>query len=150
MMYNLLNDSIIRVRTYNGEAVSLTLPGVLAALIRNEIASFPGLRPHQAPAWHMFRVQLAALALQRAGEEELSKDADHWAELLRALTPDFPGDEPWHLIVEDRAKPAFMQPSEPEEIKYTGVVPAADQLDMLITAKNHDLKQAIAEMAEPD
>ena len=100
--------------------------------------------------WHMFLVQLAALALQRAGEKDLSKDADRWAELLRGLTPDYLADEPWHLIVEDRTKPAFMQPNEPEGIKYTGVITAADQLDMLITAKNHDLKQAIAEMAELD
>ena len=43
-----------------------------------------------------------------------------------------------------------MQPPEPEGIKYTGLATAADQLDMLITSKNHDLKQAIAEMAELD
>ena len=89
MMHNLLIESIIRVRTHKGEAVFLTLPGVLAALARDGIASYPGLRPHQTPAWHMFLVQLAALALQRAGEDDLSKDSDHWAKLLRGLTPEF-------------------------------------------------------------
>ena len=149
-MHNFLTDPLIRIRTHGEKSRELTLPGVLAALARDGIASYPGLRPHQTPAWHMFLVQLAALALQRAGERDLSNDADHWAELLRGLTPEFPADEPWHLIVEDRAKPAFMQSPESEGIKYTGVVMAADQLDMLITSKNHDLKQAIAEQGEAD
>lgn len=150
MTYNLLSDQIIRIRTHEGKSAAVSLPGVLAALARDEITAYPGLRPHQVPAWHMFLVQLAAHAMHRAGKSDLPEEAETWAGLLHGLTPDFPEDEPWHLIVEDRSKPAFMQPGEPEGLRYTGEATAPDQLDMLITSKNHDLKQAVADQAELD
>ena len=126
---------------------ALSLPAILAALARDEIDSFPSIRPHQSPAWHMFLVQLAALAMHRAGLTELPSDEEKWRDLLRGLTPDFAYDEPWRLVVEDRTKPAFLQPPVPQGVKLENLIPAPDTLDLLITAKNHDLKQGVARRA---
>ncbi|MBT3072124.1 hypothetical protein KKP04_14810 [Rhodomicrobium sp. Az07] len=139
-MNNLLTQPLIR--TAPGEAMSL--PGVLAALSRDEIDSFPALRPHQAPAWHMFLVQLAALALHRAGRDYLPRDEVEWRSLLRTLTTNFPEDEPWRLAVADWAKPAFLQSPVPGSVKLENKLFSPDALDLLITSKNHDLKQAVA------
>jgi CRISPR system Cascade subunit CasA len=122
----------------------LTLPGVLAALGRDEVDSFPALRPHQAMFWHMFLVQLAALALHKAGRSEAVASEAEWKALLRGLTPDFPADEPWRLVVDDWTKPAFMQPPVPDGVELGNDVATADALDLLITSKNHDLKQSVA------
>jgi len=46
-----------------------TLFGAFAALARGEAWSFPALRPHQRKPWHAFTVQVAALALIRAGTD---------------------------------------------------------------------------------
>ena len=142
---NLLTDPLIS--SISGHRFSL--PGLFAAMARGEIDGFAFLRPHQRPAWHMFLVQLAVLALDRAGQRELPEAEAEWTELLRGLTPDFPDDEPWHLIVADRTKPGFMQPPDPGGLKWTPV-PTPDALDMLITSRNHDLKSAIAHEAAPE
>lgn len=125
-------------------SANLTLPGTLAALARDEIESFTALRSHQAPAWHMFMVQLAALALHKAEREDIPGREDEWLTLLRGLTPDYPGDEPWCMVVDDWSKPAFLQPAVHEGVKLGNEVETADGLDLLITSRNHDLKQMIA------
>jgi CRISPR system Cascade subunit CasA len=122
----------------------VSLPGLLASLARDEVDSFPALRPHQAPAWHMFLVQLAALALHRAGTNQLPQTEPEWAQALRGLTPEFPEDEPWRLVVEDWSKPAFLQPPVPAAVTLKTEVSTPDALDLLITSRNHDLKQAVA------
>lgn len=126
----------------------VTLPGLLAALVRDEVESYPALRPHQAPAWHMFLVQLAALALHRAGVSDLPDSEAAWTQLLRGLTPKFADDEPWCLVVEDASKPAFMQSPVPNGVILGNVTSTPDALDLLITSRNHDLKQAVARQAE--
>ncbi len=142
MTHNLLVDPLIHT---NGDA--LTLPGVFAVMARGEVASFPALRPHQRPAWHMFLVQLAVLA--RSGEDDpLPEDEDTWRENLRGLTPEFDDDAPWHLVDEDDSKPAFLQPPDPGGAKWSDVA-TPDALDMLITSRNHDLKREIAHDAAP-
>ncbi len=143
---NLLTQPLIKT-TPGG---SCSLPGVLAALSRDAIESYPALRPHQAPAWHMFLVQLAALALHQAGRDELPKDEDAWRGLLRGLTPDFHDDEPWRLVVGDWSKPAFLQPPVPISVKIENGLYSPDAIDLLITSKNHDLKQAIARRGAPE
>ncbi len=140
---NLLTEPLISASPCG----ALSLPGALAALVRDEVKHFAALRPHQAPAWHMFLVQLAALALHGGGRGELPRDEGEWRELLRGLTPEFPDDEPWRLVVEDWSKPAFLQPAVPRDVKLENPVPTPDALDLLITSKNHDLKQAVAEGA---
>lgn len=140
-MNNLLTDPLFRTNLPE----ALSLPALFAALMRDEVSHYPSLRPHQDAPWHMFLAQLGALALHRAGCVEPPTDEGSWREVIRALTPGFDNDEPWCLIGNDRSKPAFMQPPEPEGVivKYqVGETP--DSLDMLITAKNHDLKQSVA------
>ena len=136
---NLLTDPIISVSCTQ----RLSLPALFAEMTRGNVQYFFALRPHQRPAWHMFLVQLAALALWNAKQTELSDDAATWKVLLRGLTMDFPDDEPWRLVVEDRAKPAFLQPPAPDNLTWSSV-PTPDALDLLITSKNHDLKQSVA------
>ena len=145
-MYNLLTQPFIRTTPHG----ALTLPGLIAALARDEVEDFPALRPHQHPGWHMFLVQLAALALHEAGREDIPKDTAAWATLLRGLTPDFKEDEPWSLVVEDMTKPAFLQPPAPEGVTLKNEVPSADALDLLITSRNHDLKKAVARNGQPE
>ena len=149
-MNNLLRDPLIRIETAMGiERVSL--PGVFAALVADRVESFPALRAHQAPAWHMFLAQLGAIAMHRAGLAQPPGDADVWREIIHALTAsDFPGGEPWQLVVVDRSRPAFMQPPVPEGATLDSVRGTPDALDMLITSKNHDIKQAVATSAEAD
>jgi len=127
---------------------SVSLPGLLASLSRDEIDSFPALRPHQAPALHMFLVQLAALALHRAGTSHIPQTELEWAQALRGLTPDFPEDEPWCLVVNDRNVPAFLQPPVPAGMTLKTEVSTPDSLDLLITSRNHDLKREVARRAE--
>ncbi|WP_377295372.1 hypothetical protein [Rhizobium sp. SG2393] len=122
----------------------LTLPGVLAALARDKVDGFAALRPHQTASWHMFLVQLAGLALHRAGVADIPVDEADWAALLRGLTPGFAGDEPWCLVVKDTSTPAFLQPAIPDGVTLGNPVETADGLDLLITSRNHDLKQMIA------
>ncbi len=143
--YNILKAPLLSI----GSGRSATLPGLFAAMARGEDVHFPALRPHQRPAWHMFCVQLAALALWHGGEMEPPRDEDAWRTLLRGLTPDFPDDEPWCLVVEDRSKPAFMQPPDPGGLKWTPVL-TPDALDMLITSRNHDLKQQVMVESSPE
>ena len=144
MTYDLLNDPLIQT---DGRWHSL--PGLLAAMARGEVAGFPALRPHQRPAWHMFLVQLAVLALDAAARRDLPEGEEDWRAALRALTPDSPDDVPWHLVGADRTRPAFLQPPDPGELKWSPVA-TPDALDMLITSRNHDLKREIARAAEAE
>ena len=121
----------------------LSLPGVLAALSRDEVDNFPALRPYQAPAWHMFLVQLAALALSRERARKIPEAGASWAAALGGLTAAFDADEPWCLAVDDLSKPAFLQPPVPDGVTLQNIVASPDALDLLITARNHDLKQTI-------
>ena len=149
---NIINQPLIRMLTAIG-SLPASLPQVYAALMADEVEAFPALRPHQRHAWHAFLVQLGAMSMHRAGLTEPPKDAERWADLIRGLTPDYPGDEPWQLVVDDITKPAFMQPpaSSPDlEKDYKSVVATPDELDMLVSSKNHDLKVAAAAHAGAD
>jgi CRISPR system Cascade subunit CasA len=96
-------------------------------------------------------VQLAALALHRAGVGEPFSDTDPWRAALLALTPDDPDGAAWCLIAPPD-RPAFMQPPVPEGrlSGWKGPLRSPDELDMLITSKNHDLKASRMQRAEPD
>ena len=139
---NLITDPILTLS--NGKTISL--PALFAALVTGEVPGFRALRPHQRPAWHMFLVQLGALAVCNAQCDELPDDVAAWVAALRGLTPDHPNDEPWRLVVEESDKPAFMQPPDPGNLKWSSVA-TPDALDLLITSRNHDLKKALAKQA---
>lgn len=149
MTLNLIETPVIRAEI-GGELRLLTLPETLAALMRDEVAAFPGLRPHQRHAWHMFLAQLCVIALHRADEREIPAGAEDWAELLPDLTGG--AGEPWSLVVADLSKPAFLQPPAPEGsiAVLKNAIPSPDALDVLITSKNFDLKSAVAVRAQPD
>ena len=152
-MLNLLTECLIRYRKSGNGIVEASLPEVYAGLTADEVESFPALRPHQRHAWHAFLVQLGAMALQRAELDTLPSDADEWRRVVRGLTLDYPDDEPWQLVVEDITKPAFMQPpaSSPDrEQDFKNTVSTPDEMDMLVTSKDHDLKSAVAEHARFD
>ena len=153
MVYNILRDDIIRISTENGSHVHASLPETYALLMRDEVLAFPALRPHQRHAWHAFLVQLGTMAMHKAGLTEPPEDINEWVRIIHALTPDYPDDEPWQMVVEDITKPAFMQPpasSKDKEKDYKNKVRTPDELDMLVTAKNHDLKTAIASITAVD
>lgn len=139
---NLLDTPVIST-----QSVRHSLPGLLAALSRHEVEAYPALRPHQRPAWHMFLVQLGALALLGGGLDTPPEDAAAWRDLLLDLTK---GDATaWALVgPEDRA--AFLQPAAPGGTKDWHRVETPDALDMIITSKNHDLKQTVARRAAPE
>ena len=153
MEYNVLIDPLIGISTSDGSFVRGSLPGVFAALMRDEVEAFPALRPHQRHAWHAFLTQLGALAIHRAGLDGPPDSAEEWRRIVRGLTSDYPNDEPWHLVVGDITRPAFMQPparSEDGLKDYKTAVLTPDGLDMLVLSKNHDIKSAVAVRAEAD
>ncbi len=148
--HNLLKDKLIRFE--NGQGVErASLAEVFAALMADRVESFPPLRAHQWPAWHMFLAQLGAIAAHRAGLSEPPQTAAEWERIIGALTrSEFPEDEPWCLVVDDWKKPALLQPPVPEGVTLEKRAATPDALDMLITSRNHDLKQSIAAEAELD
>ncbi len=144
-MHNLLKDHLIRVRLTDGTTRAMSLPEVYGWMSSDAVAAFPALRPHQRHAWHAFLAQLGTVALHRAGQDSPPRTAADWCELLRGLTPEFRDDEPWRLTVEDPARPAFMQSPAPNGLDdYRGRAVTPDDLDILVTAKNHDVKQTVA------
>ncbi len=151
-MFNIITEGLVRM-TVADEGRSASLPEVFAALMRDEVKTFPALRPHQRHAWHAFLVQLGAMAMVQASVSEPPENATEWADLIRGLTSDYSDDEPWQLVVEDITKPAFMQPpasSKDKEKEFKNTVTTPDELDMLVTAKDHDLKAAVAKRASVD
>lgn len=150
-MYNLLMDPLVRVRLVNGEPAAMSLPEIYEAAATDDVASFPALRPHQRHAWHAFLAQLGVIAVQRADLAALPETATEWRTVLRGLTTEFADDEPWRLIVEEPAQPAFMQcPAGNTLNQYRRRVAAPDDLDLLVTSKNHDVKQTVAATCAPD
>ena len=136
-MHDLLTERLIQ-----SDAGWHSLPGLFAAMTRGEVNSFPALRPHQRPAWHMFCVQLAVLALDAAGRRDMPTTEEEWRQSLTSLSP-----KGWDLVAEP-AHPAFLQPVDPGGLKWTEVA-TPDALDMLITSRNHDIKREIAREAAP-
>lgn len=146
--FNLLTEPLLTVD--DGEKVSL--PELFAGLASGRCQQLSRLRAHQRSAWHMFSVQLAALALARAGHDTLPESAEQWRALLRALSHAESGlesDAPWRLSVADRTTPAFLQPPDPGGLTWSPVA-TPDALDLLITSRNHDLKKEIALYADPE
>jgi CRISPR system Cascade subunit CasA len=124
----------------------LTLPDVLAALAGAKDIEFLALQPHQQHGWYAFLVQLSALAAFHARGTVLA-NAAQWTAALHALGHRH--SETWCLVVPDLNKPAFMQPPVPEGsiAKWKNVSETPDKIDLLQTAKNHDVK--VERIADP-
>src|SRR5574337_777227 len=148
-MHDLLAEPLLGVETAGGRA-GASLPEVLAALGADEVRSFTGLQAHQQHAWHAFLVQLAAIALQRAGKTDPKQSAAAWCKLLLALTEE--RHEPWCLVVSDLSRPAFLQPPVPERTlaEFKEPIRRPDEIDVLVTSKNHDVKAARIAHARPE
>ena len=135
---------MIRWNGGDGKVWDGSLFAVFAALSRSDVVSFPALRPHQREPWHAFCAQVAAMALIAAGRSDLPEDEAGWRDLLIGLTPDWPDGEAWDLVVDDWRKPALLQPplvAPANRDDYKSRLTTPDALDMLVTAKNHDVKQ---------
>jgi CRISPR system Cascade subunit CasA len=151
-MLNALTEAFFRVTTASGGSERLSLPEIYAALAGDRIVRFPALRCHQAPAWHAFLVQVAVLGCEANDLAELPGDEPEvWRSVLRALTPDHAKDEPW-CLVGPAAAPALLQSPVPggDLAGFKSEIGAPDELDLLVTSKNHDLKAARMVAAEPD
>lgn len=114
-------------------------------LSAGEKTEMTSLQAHQHHAWHAFVVQLAAIALERAQLTEPPTAEATWRAALRtaAAREGVDPDHAFELVVSDLKQPAFMQPPVPEgtlaTLKSVHTTPSAE-LDVLITAKNHDVK----------
>jgi CRISPR system Cascade subunit CasA len=142
-MYSLLADPLIGIRTAKGHD-RVSLPVLLARLSAGQVEGYTGLRAHQADPWHVFLVQLAASIQSRSPTAALPTDAGYWREGLLDLANE--QESAWHLLVEDVTRPAFMQHPRPTDDagEYRVKATTPDELDVLITAKNHDVKKARA------
>ena len=152
LRFNLLDEALIRWRcAAQGDLHRSSLPVLLAALATDSVRDFPALRPHQRHPWHAFLAQLAAIALHHAGLTTPWTEPTDWHAALLALTPNDADGAAWCLVTPPD-RPALLQPPVPGEQvdDWKNVLHAADELDMLITSKNHDLKGARATCAEPD
>jgi CRISPR system Cascade subunit CasA len=145
---NLLTDPLFRVLTPDGPA-RLDLPGLLEALGADRVESLPGLQRHQQDAFHIFHCYLAGAVLAREGQVDPSQSADFWRDGIRRLTAadGCDDDSAWTLVVPDPTRPGFMQarlPSHNVFVDQLRNVKARrpDDLDLLVTAKNHDVKMA--------
>lgn len=148
--HDLLEEPLLGVTLAEGRRGYKTLPDVLHLLGTDEIEGFTALQAHQQHSWHAFLVQLAAIALQRAGEAKPRQRAESWRELLLALTRR--RHEPWTLMVPDLSQPAFMQSPVPEGDLdgFKATIERTDELDVLVTSKNFDVKAARASRARPE
>jgi CRISPR system Cascade subunit CasA len=149
---DLLTQPMLHGRGRDRVPRALTLPGLLAALARDEVVDFSRARAHQQHPWSMFLTQLAAIAMRRAKVDTLPTEEGSWRSMLLDLTSGEP--EPWCLIVEDLAKPAFFQPPVPEgELRKPSkkgkpgeqwdTLETPDDLDVLVTSKRHDVKSGL-------
>ena len=150
--YNIIAEPLIRINTAH-DTRYVSLSELYPALMEDDVEAFPSLRPHQRHAWHAYMVQMGAMAMHRDDRNEPPSDAGEWRRIIRALTPEWPDDEPWQLVADDITMPAFMQPpasSQEREKDYKNRVESADELDMLVTSKNHDLKASVVSQAGVD
>jgi CRISPR system Cascade subunit CasA len=138
--YDLLAERLLRVREPVGTMVMESLATTLARLSRGDEIEFCALQAHQEHAWHAFLVQVAAIVLHRESATVPYEDGDKWRDVLRDLAA---GPEAWCLVVPDLSQPAFLQPPVPERSLTTFTrEQSPDDLDVLVTAKNHDLKRS--------
>jgi len=152
MYYSLLDDPVITIRSRDGRRSKTNLPNILFKLMDNTIASFEALQPHQQQAWYSFLVQLSTMAVARHNNEEIPTEPMRWRKILIDLAGG--SEAAWHLVVEDESEPAFMQSPVPEgtleDAKYISDLHTPDNLDMLVTSKNHDVKGSRIVRPEPE
>lgn len=147
---NLLTDPVFRVLTTAGLKM-MSLPELLASLAKDEVEHLPGIQRHQEDPFHVFLCSLAGAILARRGDTDASQGDAYWRDGLRMLAGPA-GDDAWTLVVDDTTRPGFMQSPVPggKTGKYSSVAWTPDDLDVLQTAKNHDVKFSRVHHAHPD
>ena len=109
LQFSLLTEPLIRYRRAgDGSTIYASLPELFVALAADEVRDYPALRPHQRHPWHAFLVQLAAIALHKAGRTTAFDTSDEWRDALLALTPDDPDGAAWCLVSPSN-RPALLQ-----------------------------------------
>jgi len=149
--FNLIDDPVFHIEAVTGERRWLSLPEVFAAIAEGEKLEFTGLQAHQMHAWHAFMCQLAAIALHRARSCRMDCfEPAAWRDLILALTEG--RAEPWCLVVENLARPAFLQPPVPEGslAGFKKETSHPDMLDLLVTSRNHDVKCGRVRQPRPE
>lgn len=146
----MLDDPLLILLTGDG-AVPATLPEALARLCADDLTGFDGLAAHQRVPWLLFLCQVAAMALERVHRAPAAEDESEWRGLAdpgfwrAALVALAPGaeDSAWSLLVEDASRPALLQPPVRRNLDRYGVIGVTpDEIDLLVTAKAHDVKPA--------
>lgn len=143
LQHSLLSDALFHVSLpAEGEAACLSLPQVLARLSQGHDLVFTSLRPHQAPAWHAFLVQLGFLALDEHDAPVVEATAEGWSARLLALTAGQGDEAAWSLVNTDWQQPAFLQsPCSAARVSdYKHSAESAQDIDVLVTARHHDEK----------
>lgn len=147
---NLLTDPLLRVTGEAGPR-AMTLPQVLAALGRVDDLRFRGIQRHQEDAFHVFLSYLGGAVLARRGCRDPVQGETFWCDGLRQLAG-AAEDDAWSLVVSDATRPAFLQPPVASGahggLSFTVATP--DQMDLLPTGRNHDVKRARSARARPD
>lgn len=144
---NLLLDPLFRVRLPE-QTIRTSLPELLALLGEDRVDSLPGVQRHQEDALHIFFCYLAGAVLDRQSRQAPQQSAEFWRDGIRALTraDGCDNDDAWTLVVDDPTRPAFLQPPAPSPAvfasDYKTKAATPDALDVLQTAKNHDVKAA--------
>ena len=152
---NLLLEPLFRVHLPD-QTTRASLPELLALLGEDRVESLPGLQRHQEDAFHIFLCYLAGAVLDRQGQAEPRQSAEFWLDSIRALTraEGCESDDAWTLVVEDPTRPAFLQPPAPSRAvfakDYKPKAATPDALDVLQTAKNHDVKAARGDRQEAE
>lgn len=152
LQFSLLTEPLIRYRRAgDGNTVCASLPQLFVALAADEVRDYPALRPHQRHPWHAFLVQLAAIALHKTARTAAFETSDEWRDALLALTPDDPDGAAW-CLVSPPDRPALLQAAvvggSVAEWKSRAFAP--DEIDMLVTSKNHDVKGSRARRSQPE
>lgn len=136
---NLVSDDILRVRTRTG-VQAMSLPRLLHALGAGDVADLVGLQRHQSEPFHVFASALAAMVLARHGSSDPRQSDSFWENGLVQLAGSA-RSAAWDMVATNSTQAAFMQPPLPPG----NVGPAQDYLtpdalDLLSTAKNHEIK----------
>lgn len=139
MPVSILHEPIFSVRAGLARG-TVSLPELLSLLSRGADIECMALQAHQRHAWHAFLVQTAALALRAAGTARVAQSREAWTAVLLTLTDGH--IDPWCLAVSDLSAPALLQPPVPEGSLegFRGATDFPDDIDVMITSKNHDVK----------
>jgi len=113
---NLLTDDLFQAVTDEGPG-RLSLPGLLEALGADRVLALSGVQRHQADIFHIFLCYLAGAVLARQGQGDPKQSAAFWRNGLRSLAGR-EDDCAWELVVDDPAKPAFLQPPAPSRAVF--------------------------------